>query len=155
MERISAHISYREATRSQTARKKGINNTPNPTQVQNMKDLANAVFEQLRDYFGTPIYISSFFRSPELNTIIGGSASSQHCANNGAAIDLDADVFGDLTNREIFEFIRGNLHYDQLIWEYGDDFQPDWVHVSFNKNKNRMENLRAVRTSRGTIYQTI
>ncbi len=155
MEKISPHISYKEATRSSTAIKKGILNAPSPLQLMAMRRLAMEVFEPLRNHFGVPVYISSFFRSKKLNKIIGGSMSSQHlCLNGAAAMDIDADVFGGCTNKEIFEYIRDHLDYDQLIWEYGTDDNPDWVHVSFKVADNRREMLRAKRIKGlRTVYE--
>ena len=99
MENISKNITYAEAIHSNTAKRKGIDNTPNPTQVENMKLLAEKIFEPLRKWTSGPIKVNSFFRSPELNTAIGGVASSQHC--KGQAIDID-DVYGCRTNAEMY-----------------------------------------------------
>ena len=134
---ISKHISDKEGVYSNTAIRRGIVNTPNDKQLYNMKMVAKQIFEPLRSYVGGPIKINSFFRSPELNTAIGGSSSSQHC--KGQAIDLD-DTFGRCTNAEMYEFIKNNLNFDQLIWEFGDEENPAWVHVSYvseEKNRNR------------------
>ena len=140
MEKISEHISYREATFSNTAIKKGIQNIPSDDQLRNMQILAEAIFEPLRAALGgRMIRISSFFRCDTLNKTVGGSDTSQHLANNGAAIDLDND-----NNREIFDYIKNNLIFDQLIWEYGTDDEPDWVHVSYHSGHNRNEILRAI-----------
>ena len=118
MENISKHITYAEAIHSQTAKRKAIDNTPNPTQLENMKVTAEKVFEPLRAWVGGPIKVNSFFRSPELNTAIGGVASSQHC--KGQAIDID-DVYGRRSNAEMFTYIREMLDFDQVIWEFGTD----------------------------------
>ena len=134
---ISKHISYKEATYSRTATRLNIDNKPNEEQLKNMKLIAEEVFEPLRMWVGGPIKINSFFRSPKLNTAIGGSSKSQHC--HGQAIDLD-DTFGRATNAEMFNFIREHLNFDQMIWEFGDDDNPDWVHVSYvndDDNRNR------------------
>lgn len=141
---ISKHISYREATRSNTAMRLEIVNTPNHRCLEAMKKVANAIFEPLRRANGNrPIRINSFYRSKELNTHVGGSTRSQHC--NGEAIDLD-DTYGGMTNAEMFDWIRQNMDYDQLIWEFGDGNNPDWVHVSFvSPGKNRNRSLRAVK----------
>jgi len=153
MENISVHITYKEATRSQVAIKKGIENIPSFHQLQNMKALAQRVFEPLRIWAETRLFISSFFRSLTLNFAIGGSPKSDHCAmNDTAAMDIDADVYGGITNRQVFHFIRDNLDFDQLIWEYGNDEQPDWVHVSYSRGINRKIILRAFRTETGTKY---
>ena len=139
---ISKNITYKEATFSATALRKGINNTPDDFQLKNMQILAEAVFEPLREALGgKAIKISSFFRSPELNSLIGGSPSSQHCAMNGAAMDIDNE---DPTNKEIFDYIKDNLIFDQLIAEYPDkDGNPSWVHVSY-RDHNRQEVLICV-----------
>jgi len=147
---ISEHISIKEATFSSTATRKGIDNTPNATQIENMKLVATKVFEPLRKHFNTPIGISSFFRSEALNKAIGGSASSQHC--KGEAIDIDADIFGGVTNGEIFKYIKENLEFDQLIWEYGNTTDPDWVHVSYSKSGNRRQILKAIKVGGKTTY---
>jgi len=151
--RISEHISYKEVIRSQTAVKKGIKNIPNPFQLVNIIALAINIFEPLRVWAGVKIYISSFFRAVLLNTVIGGSAKSDHCAlRDRAAIDVDADVFGGKSNKELFEYVRDNLEFDKLIWEFGDDENPDWVHISYSRGVNRKIILRAYRTETGTKY---
>ncbi|MCG8477050.1 MAG: D-Ala-D-Ala carboxypeptidase family metallohydrolase, partial [Cytophagales bacterium] len=110
-------------------------------------------FEPLRARFNRPIGISSFFRSAELNKKIGGSSRSQHCSPDGqAAMDIDADIFGGIENREIFEFIRDELPFDQLIWEFGDGSNPDWVHVSLKSTDNRKQILKAVKHGSKTLY---
>jgi len=153
MENISKNISYKEATRSETAIKKGIDNTPNEKQLANIKDLAENVFEPLREWVGGPVRINSLFRSVETNTSVGGSSTSQHCALRGAAIDVD-DTYGHKTNAEMFDYILENLPFDQLLWEFGDAVNPDWVHVSFVKGHNRGQVLRVVRENGKTKYQT-
>lgn len=139
--KISNNITYKEAIKSRTASKYGLDNTPNSEQLENMKLVANKVFQPLRENYNVPIYISSFFRSVEVNKKIGGSSKSQHC--QGKAIDMDADVFGKITNSEIFHYIRKNLEFDQLIWEFGTNYNPDWVHVSYDKENNRKQVLIA------------
>ena len=135
--KISDHITYAEAIHSNTAKRRGIDNTPNPTQVETMKVTAEKIFEPLRKFVGGPIKVNSFFRSPELNTAIGGSKTSQHC--KGQAIDID-DVFGYRTNAEMYNWIKENLNFDQMIWEFGTDMNPNWVHISYvsdEDNRNR------------------
>jgi hypothetical protein len=141
MEKISKHISYKEATRSNTAIRKGINNTPDGDQLIAMKLVAEKVFEPMREHFGKPIRINSFLRVSALNVAVGGSKSSQHC--KGEAIDMDG--LNGLTNKEIFNYIKDNLDFDQLIWEYGTDKEPDWVHVSYSANGNRKQILKAIK----------
>ena len=150
---ISKHISYKEGVYSRTATRLNIDNKPNNDQMQNMCLIAEEVFEPLRVWVGGPIKINSFFRSPELNKTIGGSTKSQHC--HGQAIDLD-DTFGRATNAEMFEFIRKYLDFDQMIWEFGDEDNPDWVHVSYvSEDKNRNRCLKAYKQNGKTKYAVI
>ena len=150
---ISEHISYKEGTNSITAIRRGINNTPNDEQLANMELIADKMFEPLREWVGGPIKINSFFRSPELNTAIGGSSKSQHC--NGQAIDID-DTFHKATNAEMYHWIKENLDFDQMIWEFGDDDNPDWVHVSYvSESENRNRCLKASRVNGKTTYSVI
>jgi len=138
--KISANISEAEAFKSQSAVRHGIDNTTtNEVVLDNMRHVAE-LFEQIRAHFGVPIGISSFYRSPALNKKIGGAKNSQHTL--GEAIDIDADIFGGVTNAQIFEFAK-TLDFDQLIWEYGDDNNPAWVHISRKRvGKNRKQRLR-------------
>ena len=150
---ISAHISYREGVYSTTATRKGINNTPNDEQLANMELVAEEIFEPLRKWVGGPIKINSFFRCPELNKSIGGSSKSQHC--KGQAIDID-DTFGKATNAEMYHFIKDNLDFDQMIWEFGNDDNPNWVHVSYvSAEENRNRCLKAYREDGKTKYSII
>ena len=152
--KISDHITYAEAIHSQTAKRKGIDNTPNPNQREAMKVLAEKVFEPLREWVGGPIKVNSFFRSPELNTAIGGSKTSQHC--KGQAIDID-DVYGYKTNSEMYHWVKENLNFDQMIWEFGTDTQPNWIHISYvSEDNNRNRCLKAYKDDMGrTKYKTI
>ncbi len=150
---ISKHVSYREGVYSNTAIRRGIDNTPNDEQLNNMELVANEVFEPLRDWVDGPIKINSFFRSPDLNTAIGGSHKSQHC--KGQAIDID-DVFNRATNAEMYHFIKDNLDFDQIIWEFGNDDNPDWVHVSYvSEDDNRRRCLKAYKENNKTKYKVI
>ena len=151
--RISNHITYAEAIHSNTAKRKGIDNTPNPTQVEAMKVLAEEIFEPLREWVGGPIKVNSFYRSPELNEEIGGVASSQHC--KGQAIDID-DVYGRKSNAEMYHWIKENLNWDTLIWEFGTDMNPNWIHISFlSKEENRNRCLKAYKEHGKTKYKVI
>ena len=153
MDNISKHISYKEATRSNTALRRGIDNIPDVEELENMKLIAEKVFEPLREHVGGPIKINSFYRSPELTVAIGGSKKSQHC--KGQAIDLD-DTFGHLTNAEMYRFIKEHLDFDQMIWEFGDDDNPAWVHVSYvSAEENRNRCLKAYKKNGKTAYAVI
>jgi len=153
MEKISSHITYAESIHSNTAKRRGIDNTPNPTQVENMKLTAEKIFEPLREWVGGPIKINSFFRSEVLNEAIGGSTTSQHC--KGQAFDID-DVYGRKSNAEMYNWIKENLDFDQMIWEFGTDMQPNWVHVSYvSEENNRNKCLKAYKERGKTKYKVI
>ena len=150
---ISKHISYKEGVYSITATRLGINNTPNDDQLKNMELVAEEVFEPLRGYVDGPIKINSFFRSPDLNKAIGGSTKSQHC--KGQAIDID-DTYGKMKNSEMYYWIKEHLDFDQMIWEFGDDDNPDWVHISYvSPEDNRNRCLKAYREDGKTKYMVI
>ena len=123
---------------------------PTPEHIENFKLLAEKVFQPIREHFGVPIILSSGYRSKELNTAVGGALSSQHCT--GEAIDIDMDGT-TVTNKQIFDFIKDNLSFDQMIWEFGTDSNPDWVHVSYESTgKQRKQILKAVKSGKGTSY---
>lgn len=148
---ISKHLSFEEATKSAMADKLGIvNNNPNLSVIANMKLLAENVFEPIREHFKVPIHISSMYRGLNLNNAVKGSITSQHCS--GQAMDIDN---AKPTNKEIFDYIKNNLEFDQLIWEHGSVRNPDWLHVSFSKDKNRKQILRAKKVNGRTVYETI
>ena len=148
--KISEHLDLSEVTRSESAKRKGISNMPTPQHIENFKKLAENVFQPIREHFGVPIHISSGYRSKALNTVVGGSLSSQHCS--GEAIDIDMDGTS-ITNKQIFDFIKENLNFDQMIWEFGTDTNPDWVHVSYESTgKQRKQILKAVKAGGATKY---
>ena len=153
MEKISKHVSYKEGVRSITALRLGLNNDPSDTHLQNMKLLSEKIFEPLRIYVGGPIKINSFYRGPELNKAIGGSSKSQHC--HGQAMDID-DTYGVMSNATMYNWIKDNLDFDQMIWEFGDDKNPNWVHVSYvDPGANRNRCLKAYREDGKTKYMVI
>ena len=150
---ISENISFKEGVFSATAIRLGIINVPDKEALMNMQIIAKKIFQPLRIYVGGPIKINSFYRSPELNKKIGGSTKSQHC--KGCAIDID-DTHGLKTNMQMYHWIKDYLNFDQLIWEFGDDDNPDWVHVSYvNDKDNRNRCLRAERSDGKTTYRII
>ena len=153
MEKISKHVSYREGVYSITALRLGLKNDPSETHLQNMRVLSEKVFEPLRTYVGSPIKINSFYRGPELNKAIGGSSKSQHC--EGRAMDID-DTYGHKTNAEMYEYIKANLDFDQMIWEFGTDENPAWIHVSYvSEDSNRNRCLKAYKEKGKTKYKVI
>lgn len=146
--KLTENFTLQEMIHSNIAIAKGITNVPNETQINFIRELCVEVLQPIRDHFGVPIHISSGYRSPRLNTAIGGSSSSQHCALRGAAADIQMDEM----NVEIFNYIKDELIFDQMIWEFGDDNNPDWVHVSFHKGHNRKQILKAVKVNGKTKY---
>jgi hypothetical protein len=154
MKNISEHVTYKEGVYSITALRLGLNNDPTKNHLTNMELLAEKVFEPLRKAVNGPIKINSFYRGGELNKAIGGSPNSQHC--KGQAIDID-DVYGYMSNADMFEYIRKNLSFDQMIWEFGNSDNPDWVHVSYvNEENNRNRCLLAYKDEDNrTKYKTI
>ena len=147
---LSKNLVLAEVIRSETAKRKGISNMPTPEHIENFKKLAENVFQPIRDHFGVPIYISSGYRSKALNKAVGGSLSSQHC--QGEAIDIDMDGTS-ITNKQIFDFIKDNLLFDQMIWEFGTDKNPGWVHVSYESTgRQRKQILKAVKIKGKTSY---
>ena len=151
MSKLSNHITLKEAYgRSTTAKRLGITNEPDAEQLVRMKALAENIFEPLREAIGKPIFIHSMFRSLALNEAIGGAKNSQHMANNGAAMDIDSQIFGGTTNKEIFDYIRKNLDFDQLIGEeFTEDGDYEWIHVSYKDEDNRGQVLEMVRSDDG------
>ena len=147
--KLSNYVSLAEVTKSDTAKRKGISNEPTPEHLENLKTICTDVFDKVREHFGVPIYISSGYRSAALNKAIGGSSTSDH--NLGRALDLDQDGHGNgVTNMEVFEFIKDNLEFDQLIGEFQRaDGNFDWVHVGYRKGANRKQILVAYRDAAG------
>lgn len=139
--------------KSATAIKHGIANEPTEEHLTNLKAVATNIFQPCRDYFGKPLAVTSGYRSEALNDLIGGSKRSQH--SKGEALDLDAQVYGGFTNAELFHYIKDNLDFDQLIWEFGNDQEPDWVHCSYKSEGNRKEVLIAYRANGRTQYKRI
>lgn len=133
MNNISEHITYEEATVSDTGLRHGIVNTPDAGTIERMKAVAIACFEPLRAWYGKPLKVNSFYRCKDLNAILKGSPTSQHC--KGEAIDITAGSKEE--NKKLYEWAKHNLKFDQLINEY--DYS--WVHISFRIGDNRNQTL--------------
>jgi len=144
--KISEHISYKEATHSNYAKQYGIKNVPSDEDIENMKLVAEKVFEPLREWVEAPIRVNSFYRSKELNLGIGGSQVSSHLTGN--AIDITS--MGGKTNLEMFHYIKDNLDFDQLIWEFGTE--PKWLHISYKSKKENRKQILV--TKKQGIYFT-
>ena len=145
--RLSKNLTLSEVIRSESAKRRGVSNMPTPAHIENLKYLAEKIFQPVRDHFKVPIRISSGYRSRELNAIIGGSQTSFHSL--GAAIDID-QTLGKVTNKQIFDFIRENLDYTELI----NEFDYSWVHVAIVKGREKeKETLEAYKQNGKTFYR--
>ena len=152
--KLSEHLDLSEVIRSESAKRNGISNMPTEAHIANFKLLAEKVFEPIRLNFRCPINLSSGYRSVELNKCIGGSLTSQHCTGEAIDIDMDGTPHA-VTNKMVFNYIKEYLEFDQLIWEFGTDDNPDWVHVSYESTgKQRKQVLKAYKQNGKTNYKT-
>ena len=151
--KLTENLSLAEVTKSATAIRMGIANTPSATHLIALKEVSKNIFQPCREHFGKPLAVTSGYRSEALNEAINGSKTSQH--SKGEALDLDADVFGGFSNAELFNYIKDHLDFDQLIWEFGNNNNPDWVHCSYKTRGNRNEVLIAIKTNNQTTYRKL
>jgi hypothetical protein len=149
---LSQHFSLKEMTRSETATRKGIDNTPNATHLANLQLLCQNILEPVRNHFKKPIQINSAYRGPKLNAAVGGSAKSQHC--NGEAVDFEID---GMSNYELAKWVAQNLNFDQIILEFYDPKEgpnSGWVHCSYSSSgKQRKSILTATKVKGKTVYK--
>ena len=151
---LSKNLTLREVVKSNTATRLGIKNDPDQWEINNLTAIAQNVFQPMRDHFGIPIGVTSGYRGKALNSAIGGSKYSQHMI--GEALDIDAHMFGGVTNKELFNYIKDNLDWDQMIWEFGDEEEPDWIHVSYKESGNNRKQIKiAHRDEKGIYYRVI
>ena len=150
--KLSNNFSLNELTKSQTAERKGIDNTPSAEHQENLKSLCEMILQPIRDHFGQVVSVSSGYRSPELCVAIGSSTKSQHARGEAA----DFEIFG-VSNKELADWINENRTYDQLILEYWNESDPNsgWIHCSFNTQGNRKQYLRAYKENGSTKYEPI
>ena len=150
--KLTANFSLNELTKSQTAERKGIDNTPSPEHQENLKLLCESVLQPVRDHFEQVVSVSSGYRSPELCTAIGSKTPSQHARGEAA----DFEIFG-VSNKELADYINENLDYDQLILEYWKESDPNsgWVHCSYSESNNRRQYLRAYKENGKTKYEPV
>ena len=148
---LSKNLTLAEVTISESAKRNGIYNNPTEAHKEALKLIAIKIFQPLREHFNVPIFISSGYRSEALNKLIGGSKTSQH--SKGEALDIDMDGRADgVSNKDIFNYIKECLPFDQLIWEFGTEENPDWVHVSYSATRQRNEVLIATRVNGKVSY---
>ena len=150
--KLTENFSLNELTKSQTAERKGIDNTPSAEHQENLKSLCEMILQPIRDHFGQVVSVSSGYRSPELCVAIGSSTKSQHAKGQAS----DFEIFG-VSNKELADYIDQNLDYDQLILEYWKESDPNsgWIHCSFNTQGNRKQYLRAYKENGSTKYEPI
>jgi len=148
--KVGATLTLAECIKSETAIRKQIDNTPSQEHFEAMFLLATKVYDPLCKKLGAKLPFTSFYRSPKLNKAIGGSSTSDHA--KGKAIDVDVDGMANITNSVVFNAILNLLDFDQLIWEFGDDTNPAWVHVSYRKEGNRKQVLYAKKVNGKTVY---
>jgi zinc D-Ala-D-Ala carboxypeptidase len=149
---LTKNFSLIELTKSQTAERKGINNTPSAEHQENLKSLCEMILQPIRDHFDCVVSVSSGYRSPELCVAIGSSTKSQHARGEAA----DFEIFG-VSNKELADYIDENLDYDQLILEYWKESDPNsgWVHCSYTNGNNRKQYLRAYKENGSTKYEPV
>jgi hypothetical protein len=148
---LSEHFNLREFTRSETAMRKGIDNTPGPVHAKNLQKVCEKILEPVRNNFGRPVRVNSGYRGPALNKAVGGSSKSQHC--NGEAVDFEID---GLPNPELAKWVSDNCEFDQIILEfYNPKEGPNsgWVHASYCEGNNRRQILTAVQENGKTVYK--
>ena len=150
--KLTENFSLNELTKSQTAERKGIDNTPSTEHQENLKSLCEMILQPIRDHFGQVVSVSSGYRSPELCVAIGSSTQSQHAKGQAS----DFEIFG-VSNKELADWINENLDYDQLILEYWKESDPNsgWVHCSYTNGSNRKQYLRAYKENGSTKYEPV
>ena len=150
--KLTENFSLNELTKSQTAERKGIDNTPSTEHQENLKSLCEMILQPIRDHFGQVVSVSSGYRSPELCVAIGSSTQSQHAKGQAS----DFEIFG-VSNKELADYINENLDYDQLILEYWKESDPNsgWVHCSYTNGSNRKQYLRAYKENGSTKYEPV
>ena len=148
---LSEHFNLKEFTKSETAIRKRIDNTPNSVHATNLKAVCEKILEPVRNHFQKPVRINSGYRGPALNSAVGGSSKSQHC--NGEAVDFEID---GLANPELAKWVAANCEFDQIILEFYDPKEgpnSGWVHASYSAGKNRKQKLTAVTENGKTVYK--
>ena len=148
---LSEHFNLKEFTKSETAIRKRIDNTPNSVHATNLQKVCEKILEPVRNHFQKPVRINSGYRGPALNSAVGGSSKSQHC--NGEAVDFEID---GLANPELAKWVAANCEFDQIILEFYDPKEgpnSGWVHASYSAGKNRKQKLTAVTENGKTVYK--
>tara|TARA_R100001460_G_scaffold68678_2_gene109270 strand:+ start:374 stop:838 length:465 start_codon:yes stop_codon:yes gene_type:complete len=148
--KLSNNFSLKEMTKSQTATRKDIDNEPGEEEIENLKQLCERVLQPVREHFGKAVRVNSGYRSPKLNSAIGGSKTSDHCKGMAADIEING-----VANADLAEWIKDNCEFRQLILEFYTPGIPDsgWVHVSYDLDDNRKKILTAMKEDGRTVYK--
>ena len=146
---LSANFTLKELTDSDTARKKGLDNTPTLQVIENLTVLAEKILQPVRDHYGKSVKVNSGYRSPEVNASVGGSKTSDHCKGQAADIEINGVANGDLA-----EWVSKNLKFTQVILEFYTQGIPDsgWVHVSYDPDNLKCQVLTAIKQDGKTVY---
>lgn len=147
---LSKYLSYNQAIKSDTATKNKLDNTPNEAEIENLKQLGVNIYDKIYEEFNGKVKLTSVFRSEKVNKKVGGSSTSQH--RYGQALDIQGK--DGVTNKSIFKYVKENLDYHQIIWEYGYTSEPNWVHVGYKPSGNKKINTRAKTVNKKTVYVT-
>ncbi len=152
--KLTKNFSLEELTRSDTAERKGIDNSPTAEHIHNLAALCENVLQPLRDKVKHSIRVTSGYRSEKLNNAIGGSKTSEH--SFGKAADIKLIIDGENKSEILYlAILEMGIPFRQMIWEFGDEETPSWVHISFNKDDNKKQTLRAYKENNKTKYSTI
>jgi hypothetical protein len=146
---LTANFSLHELTKSETALRLGLDNTPDDEATENLRLLCEKVLQPVRDHYGKGVKVNSAFRSPESNAAVGGSKTSDHCLGRAADIEIPG-----VANADLAQWIMDNLDYTQLILEFYTPGIPDsgWVHVSYDPNNLKKQELTATKVAGKTQY---
>jgi len=146
---LTANFSLHEMTKSETALRMGLDNTPGEAEIENLRLLCEKVLQPIRDHYGKGVKVNSAYRSPESNSAVGGSKTSDHCKGMAADIEIPG-----VANADLAQWIMDNLEYTQLILEFYTPGVPDsgWVHVSYDADNLKKQELTATKVAGKTQY---
>jgi hypothetical protein len=148
--KLTANFSLNELTQSETALRKGLDNTPPEQIVANLKVLAEKVLQPIREHYGKGVKVNSGYRSPEVNASVGGSRTSDHCKGQAADIEIPG-----VANADLAKYIKDSLQFTQLILEFYTPGVPDsgWVHVSYDPSNLKCQVMTAMKKDGKTVYE--
>jgi hypothetical protein len=147
---LTQNFSLHELTKSETALRHGLDNTPGDTEIENLRTLCEQILQPVRTAYGRGVKVNSGFRHPEVNAAVGGSKTSDHCRGQAADIEIPG-----VPNADLAKYIEANFKYTQLILEFYTPGIPDsgWVHVSYDANNLKCQSLTAMKENGKTVYK--